>query len=117
MWQVPVSLQASILGGMVEIEGSAKYLKDHKMDTHTARVSFIYQSLTHVKELTMPLMVNRNPVYEQFVKKRSTATHVVTRILYGVGTTFVFETEKRTNKEVQHIEADLKLSINGFPGK
>ncbi len=105
------------MGGKVSVTGSAKYLKDDKEDTHTARVSFVYQALTHVKELAMPLMVNRTTDYEQFVKKRTTATHVVTRILYGVGTTFVFETETTSDEKVQEIEADLTIKISNLSGK
>ena len=50
---VDASLKASFLCGLVEIEGSAKFLSDSKISRNQARVTLKYKTTTKFKELSM----------------------------------------------------------------
>uniref|UniRef100_A0A3Q3LE06 Fibronectin type-III domain-containing protein n=1 Tax=Labrus bergylta TaxID=56723 RepID=A0A3Q3LE06_9LABR len=92
---VKASLKASFLGGLVQVDGSAKYLNNSKTSKNQARVTLKYKATTKFRELI--------------------ATHVVTAILYGAQAFFVFDREVSQKEEQQDIEGNLKMVINKIP--
>ncbi|KAG5282931.1 hypothetical protein AALO_G00036310, partial [Alosa alosa] len=86
------SLKLSLLGGLVDVGGSAKYFQDTKKSHKQARVTLQYKTTTKFETLTMAHLgcgqVSHPNVFED-----DTATHVVTAILYGAGAYFVFDRE------------------------
>ncbi|KAM6985125.1 LOW QUALITY PROTEIN: cytolytic toxin-beta-like [Aplochiton taeniatus] len=108
---VGASLKASFLCGLVQVEGSAKYLSNNKVSKHQARAQV--QSYYKV-QLTMKQLVRGNVTYPYVFDERN-ATHVVTGILYGAQAFFVFERDVSEKEEHQSVEGDLKLEINKIP--
>ncbi|XP_034534585.1 uncharacterized protein LOC117809023 [Notolabrus celidotus] len=112
---VEASLKASFLGGLVKVNGSAKYLNDSKTSKNQARVTLKYQTTTKVQELSMDHLGAGN-VKHQNVFEKGLATHVVTAILYGAQAFFVFDREVSQEEDHQDIEGNLKVLIEKIPG-
>ncbi|XP_040911620.1 uncharacterized protein LOC121193414 [Toxotes jaculatrix] len=112
--KVEASLKASFLCGLVEVEGSAKYLNDHKTTKNQARVTLMYKTTTKFQELSMNHL-GRGNVKHPYVFDKGIATHVVTGILYGAQAFFVFDREVSKNEDHQDIEGNLKVMIKKIP--
>ncbi|KAF3698563.1 Neoverrucotoxin subunit alpha [Channa argus] len=111
---VGASLKASFLSGLVDIEGSAKYLHDDKTSKNQARVTLKYEATTKFQELSMDHLGRGNVKYP-YVFDEGIATHVVTGILYGAQAFFVFDREVSDDENHQDIEGHLKVMINKIP--
>ncbi|XP_074496265.1 uncharacterized protein LOC141770540 [Sebastes fasciatus] len=112
--RVEASLKASFFGGLVEVEGSAKYLNDHKTSKSQARVTLNYKTTTKFQELSMNHL-GRGNVKHPYVFDKGLATHVVTGILYGAQAFFVFDREVSKKEDHQDIQGNLKVMIKKIP--
>ncbi|XP_015245871.1 PREDICTED: uncharacterized protein LOC107094636 [Cyprinodon variegatus] len=111
---VEASLKASFLGGLVKVEGSAKYLNDQVTSKNQARVTLKYKASTKFEELSMNHL-GRGNVKHPYVFENRIATHVVTGILYGAQAFFVFDQEKSETESHQDIRGNLKVLIEKIP--
>ncbi|XP_062284305.1 uncharacterized protein LOC133990146 [Scomber scombrus] len=109
---VEASLKASFLCGLVEVGGSAKYLKDSKTSKNQARVTLNYQATTKMQQLSMNQL---GKVKHQNVFDKGIATHVVTAILYGAQAFFVFDREVSDEESHQDIQGNMKVMIKNVP--
>ena len=50
---IEASIKLSFLGGLVNVQGAAKYLDDRKTSCHHSRVVLKYETTTELKQLTM----------------------------------------------------------------
>ncbi|XP_035853317.1 stonustoxin subunit beta-like isoform X1 [Sander lucioperca] len=107
---VEASLKASVLGGLIEFGGSAKYLNDKKKFHNQSRVTCQYKTTTNFKQLMIE-QLTMDPQQMDVIKK-SSATHVVTGILYGANAFFVFDSEKVEASSVQDIQVSMHAAIN-----
>ncbi|XP_058873353.1 uncharacterized protein LOC117967698 [Acipenser ruthenus] len=105
------ALKASLLGGLVEIEGAAKYFNDTKKSKKQSRVTLTYHTTTLYEQLTMKHL-GKGKVSHPNVFEDGTATHVVTAVLYGADAYFVFDREVSTDEKQQHIEGNMKVAIS-----
>ncbi|KAK3521420.1 hypothetical protein QTP70_004446 [Hemibagrus guttatus] len=109
---VNASLKASILGGLVDVAGSARYIRDNKSSAHQSRVSLQYNHTTKFEQLTMSQL--RNVTYPK-VFEDGTATHVVTAVLYGAQAFMVFEIAASENEDKEEIEGNLNVMVRKIP--
>ncbi|XP_028606134.2 uncharacterized protein LOC114607265 isoform X1 [Podarcis muralis] len=107
------SLRVSFLGGLVEVEGSGKFLEDTKKFGQQTRVTLQYKATTKYAQLTMSHLGIQNISYPS-VFEHGVATHVVTAILYGAQAFFVFDREVSSSESVKKIEAELRGAIQLF---
>uniref|UniRef100_A0A5F8GK04 Stonustoxin subunit alpha-like n=3 Tax=Monodelphis domestica TaxID=13616 RepID=A0A5F8GK04_MONDO len=107
-------LKASVLGGMVDIGGSAKYLRDTKTSKKLVRMTLKYSMTTQYCHLTMNHLGYQNISYPDVFDK-GTATHVVTAVLYGAQAFFVFDQKVSTNERDKDIEGSLKAEVEKIP--
>ncbi|KAG7222895.1 hypothetical protein INR49_027213 [Caranx melampygus] len=105
------SLKLSILGGLVDVGGSAKYFQDTKKSDKQARMTLQYKTTTKFESLTMAHL-GRGHVTHPNVFEDDTATHVVTAILYGAGAYFVFDRELSSEEDKKQVEGEAKLMFN-----
>ncbi|XP_058483099.1 uncharacterized protein LOC131458226 [Solea solea] len=112
--KVEASLKASFLGGLVEVNGSAKYLNDQRTSKKQARVTLKYETTTKFEELSMSHL-SRDNVKFPYVFDEGIATHVVTAILYGAQAFFVFDREVSEKEDHQDIQGNLKVMIKRIP--
>uniref|UniRef100_A0A669F5W4 Uncharacterized protein n=1 Tax=Oreochromis niloticus TaxID=8128 RepID=A0A669F5W4_ORENI len=106
---VNASLKASLMSGLIEVEGSAKYLNDKKKSHHQSRVTLQYKATTKFKQLMLTPDETKNTQEAEDVK--NLATHVVTGILYGANAFFVFDSEKLDDSSIQVIEGSMQAVI------
>ncbi|XP_042560552.1 uncharacterized protein LOC122129887, partial [Clupea harengus] len=105
------SLKLSLLGGLVNVGGSAKYFQDTKKSLKQARVTLHYRTTTTFKTLTMTHLA-RGQMSHPNVFEDDTATHVVTAILYGAGAYFVFDRESSSEDDRKQVEGEANLTFN-----
>ncbi|XP_039646887.1 neoverrucotoxin subunit beta-like [Perca fluviatilis] len=110
---VEASLKVSFLGGLIEVEGSAKYLNDQKKFHNQSRVTLQYKATTNFKQLMIDHLT-MEPQQMDVIQK-SSATHVVTGILYGTNAFFVFDSEKLEASSVQDIQGSMQAVIKKIP--
>uniref|UniRef100_A0A671Y345 B30.2/SPRY domain-containing protein n=1 Tax=Sparus aurata TaxID=8175 RepID=A0A671Y345_SPAAU len=114
LMDIEASLKASFLCGLIEVGGSAKYLNDKKKFKNQSRVTCRYKATTNLKQLSvtqLETMINQ----EKDSIKRTTATHVVSKILYGADALFVFDSEKLEASSVQDIQGHMEAVIKKIP--
>nr|XP_023668042.1 stonustoxin subunit alpha-like [Paramormyrops kingsleyae] len=111
---VGASLKASFIGGLIEVDGSAKYLKDTKTSKKQARVTLKYKTITKFMQLSMSHL-GRGNVKHPYVFEKGIATHVVTAVLYGAQAFFVFDREASETEDQQNIEGNLQVMIKKIP--
>ncbi|XP_071346400.1 uncharacterized protein [Trachinotus anak] len=105
------SLKLSLLGGLVNVEGSAKYFQDTKKSHKQARVTLQYKTTTKFEMLTMAHLAH-GQVSHPNVFEDDTATHVVTAILYGAGAYFVFDRESSSEDDKKQVEGEANIAFN-----
>ncbi|XP_053333638.1 cytolytic toxin-alpha-like [Clarias gariepinus] len=106
------SLKASFLGGLVEVEGSAKFLHDTKSSARQCRVTMQYSQTTKFEQLTIKEF--GNITYPQVLDQK-TATHVVTAVLYGAQAFMVFDYTSKENQCKQAVEGNLHAVVKKIP--
>ncbi|XP_070688064.1 stonustoxin subunit beta-like [Pempheris klunzingeri] len=111
---VDASLKASFLSGLVEVEGSAKYLNDKKKFIHQSRVTLQYKATTAFKQLSLTHLETMD-TQQMDVTETGLATHVVMGILYGANAFFVFDSEKLESTNIQSIQGSLEAVIKKIP--
>ncbi|XP_062271089.1 stonustoxin subunit beta-like isoform X1 [Scomber scombrus] len=112
--EVDASLKASFLGGLIEVGGSAKYLNDQKEFKNQSRVTFQYKATTNFKQLCMTTLAKLEEQHIDVIEK-SSATHVVTGILYGANAFFVFDSEKLCAGSINGVEGSMEAVIKKIP--
>ena len=114
MLGVEAGLKLSLLGGLVNVSGSAKYLDDQKSSKQQARVSLKYSMTSRFEQLTMQhLAVDK--VQHPNVFENGDATHVVTAVLYGAEAFFVFDREVSRNEKYRDIHGRMTVMIKKLP--
>ncbi|XP_071319486.1 stonustoxin subunit alpha-like [Trachinotus anak] len=108
------SLKASFLGGLVEVGGSAKYLKDQKKYQNQSRVTLMYRATTTFKQLSINRL-GKKDMQQQAVINQGLATHVVTAILYGANAFFVFDSEMLEANNVHDTQGSMKAMLKKIP--
>uniref|UniRef100_A0A3B3QNU5 Stonustoxin subunit alpha-like n=1 Tax=Paramormyrops kingsleyae TaxID=1676925 RepID=A0A3B3QNU5_9TELE len=109
---ISASLKASFLGGLVEVGGSAKYLKDILTLESQCRVTMHFSQKTVFKQLNMR---NIGKITCADVIKHGTATHVVTGVLYGADAFMVFDQTASRNEDKQEIQGSLEVMVKKIP--
>ena len=111
---VEADLKLSLMGGMVEVSGAAKFLDDKKSSEQQARVTLQYSSTTHFEQLTMEQI---GAIQYPKVLEDHHATHVVTGIVFGSDAFFVFDRSLSANEKLQDIHGKVEAQIKWIPIK
>ena len=111
---VQASLKASLMGGLVEVGGSAEYLNNKISSSRQSRLTLQYKTKTKFEQLTMK-QLGRNNVQHQYVFEQGTATHVVSGILYGAQAFFVFDRSQSEKENKEDIEGNMNIMIKKIP--
>ncbi|XP_071025442.1 uncharacterized protein [Oncorhynchus clarkii lewisi] len=111
---VSASLEASFLGGLVSVKGSAEFLHDKKTSKRQSRVSLQYRTTTRFEQLTMDHLGAGN-VKHCNVFQEGSSTHVVTALHYGASAFFVFDQEVSSGENHQDIQGNLQATIKKIP--
>ena len=113
---IEAGLTLSLMGGMIDIKGHAKYFSDTVSSSDMAKVSLTYRKTTIYQELTSHALYN--PDYSDLLRDdeiQDEFTHVVTGIQYGGACTMVFERKIEYNETKEDIEEALSVVIKSIP--
>ena len=112
---VKANLKLSFLGGLVDVQGAAKYLDDRKTSSHHSRVVLKYETTTELKQLTMehlgPGKVQYPEVFDQDI-----ATDVVVGILYGANAFLIFDQEVSKGESLKEVHGNMEVLVKALPG-
>ncbi|XP_054846956.1 uncharacterized protein LOC129337379 [Eublepharis macularius] len=103
--KIPESLKASLLCGLLEPKGSARYLQDSKSSCHQARVALLCSVTTKLRQLD----VNRLSCPDDC--NIQTASRIVTDVLYGAQAIFVLDQEASPLEDLQEIQKSLQVQV------
>ena len=105
-------LKLSLLGGMLEAGGAAKYIYDRTSSEQQARVTLTYSSTTHFEQMTMEQIshIEHPTVFED-----TEATHVVIGIDYGVEANFIFDQYCTSNETIHDALLSMEVSVKAIP--
>ena len=112
---IEASIKLSFLGGLVNVQGAAKYLDDRKTSSHHSRVVLKYETTTELKQLTMehlgPGKVQYPEVFDQDI-----ATDVVVGILYGAKAFLIFDQEVSKDESEKEVHGNMEVLVKSLPG-
>ena len=110
--KVEASLKLSLMGGMIEVGGAAKYLNDERTSERQARVTLKYSSTSRFEQLTMEQI---GSIQYPKVLDDNKATHVVTGITYGTDAFFVFDRSLTETEKIKKISGNMEAVIKCIP--
>ena len=111
---IEASLKLSFLGGLVNVQGAAKYLDDRKTSSHHSRVVLKYETTTELKQLTMEHL-GRGKVQYPEVFDQDIATDVVVGILYGAKAFLIFDQEVSKDESEREVHGNMEVLVNSLP--
>ena len=111
---VEASLKLSFLGGLVNVQGAAKYLDDRKTSSHHSRVVLKYETTTELKQLTMEHL-GRGKVQYPEVFDQDIATDVVVGILYGANAFLIFDQEVSKDETFKEVHGNMEVLVKALP--
>ena len=114
--KIESGLVLSLLGGLVDMQGHAEYLKDTVSLSNVAKVSLTYKKATVKEELTSDVL--RNIDYRDLLtnnERNDEFTHVVVKIQYGAACTMVFERDIKDDETKEEIEEALSAVLKSIP--
>ena len=112
---VQANLSLSVMGGLVNVSGAAKYLDDRQSSSKQARVILKYSCTSKFQQLTMEQLATSN-IQHPDVFDKGTATHVVTALLYGAEAFFIFDREVESSENLRNIHGNMEVLIKAIPG-
>ena len=111
---IGTELKLSVLSGLVQVEGAAKYINNNKSSDYQARVVLKYSYKSGMEELSMIHPDGEN-IGHPYTLKDSMATHVITAIEYGADAVFVFDQKESTSEHYHEMERKLEISLEKIP--
>ena len=110
---IEASLKLSFLGGLVNVQGAAKYLDDRKTSSNHSRVVLKYETTTEFKQLTMEHLgkVQYPELFDQDI-----ATDVVVGILYGANAFLIFDQEVSKDESFKEVHGNMEVLVKALPG-
>ena len=112
---IEASIKLSFLGGLVNVQGAAKYLDDRKTSSHHSRVVLQYETTTELKKLTMEHL-GRGKVQYPEVFDQDIATDVVVGILYGAKAFLIFDREVSKDESLKEVHGNMEVLVKSLPG-
>ena len=111
---IKANLKLSFLGGLVNVQGAAKYLDDRKTSANHSRVVLMYETITELKQLTMEHL-GRGKVQYPEVFDQDIATDVVVGILYGAKAFLIFDQEVSNDESLNEVHGNMKVLVKALP--
>lgn len=108
------SLKLSLLGGLIDVSGSAKFAEDSKKTNHVTRLTLKYSTTTEFEQLTMQHLGKGNLNHPD-LHDANIATHVVTGIVYGAEAFFVFDRTVSAEENKEEVAGTLHAVIRKIP--
>ncbi|CAF0939829.1 unnamed protein product [Rotaria sordida] len=113
---VQAELKLSLLAGLISVSGSGKYAEDRKSSNSQARLTLKYSTTTRFEQLTMNHLAKGNAKHSYLLANgATTATHVVTSVLYGAEAFFIFDRTLSSEENHQDVQGKLEIMLKKIP--
>ncbi|KAF4073301.1 hypothetical protein AMELA_G00257410, partial [Ameiurus melas] len=109
--KVDGELKLSLLGGIVTVNGAARYFNDTKKSFKQERLTLHYRTTVRFEQLTMNHLAKGKMEHHE-VYDHDVATHVVTAVLYGADAYFVFDRQVNLSEETKKGHGELKIDLD-----
>ncbi|KAK8720265.1 hypothetical protein OTU49_013464 [Cherax quadricarinatus] len=113
-FEINANMKLSFLGGLLDVSGSGKYLRNDKSSNNQERVTLQFKCTTKSEEMTME-QLGKGKVQHPDVFDHGTATHVVTGIVYGAHAFFVFERDRSSSSRDEEVCGTLEGLVKLIP--
>ena len=113
--EISADVELDFLSGLLSIEGSAKYINDHKKTTNKARVVMKAQVTNNIYDIDMNTPIDNENLCNLY-HPNSGPTHVVVRIHEGLRAFFVFDKLVDDVKKSHDINGNLEAHVMLIPG-
>ncbi|CAF4011292.1 unnamed protein product [Rotaria sordida] len=107
---IEASMKLSLMAGLVQAEGSAKYLNQTKTDSRTVRVTFMFNAKTKQEDLQISMAELHN-YFSPDALENQHATHCVIGITYGAHVAATFEQTLTTIKQAEELQGRLSAQL------
>ena len=114
-FNIKASLGLSFMGGLINVEGSAKYLSDRRKSTKASSISLKYTSKRSTESLSQEFKTLDYPALCNRVGEKNGPTHVVTSIQRGFNGIFNFQLETKNTYANSKVSGRLKAVIDSIP--
>ncbi|CAF4512872.1 unnamed protein product, partial [Rotaria magnacalcarata] len=107
---IEASMKLSLMAGLIQVEGSAKYLNQTKTDSRTVRVTF----MLNLKTKQEHLQISRADLYQYFSSdalENRNATHCVISIIWGARVAATFEQIMTNSEAAEELQGRLAVSL------
>ncbi|CAF3570084.1 unnamed protein product [Rotaria socialis] len=107
---IEASMKLSLMAGLIQLEGSAKYLNQTKTDSRTVRVTF----MLNLKTKQEHLQISRADLYQYFSSdalENRNATHCVISIIWGARVAATFEEIMTNSEAAEELQGRLAVSL------
>lgn len=108
---IKAELALSFLSGLIEVSGSARYLRESSETSKTLTANLVYYATTHIDGL--PSRTKKD--YTDLCGD-SSWTHVVSEITYGISINFKFHRIYDSITTKQEVGGSLGVKIDSIPG-
>lgn len=105
---ISANLKLSFLGGLIDVQGSAKYLCDRTSSMEQSRISLKYWSTSRFDQLTMTQLGH---IEFPRVFSETKATHVVVGIQYGADAFFVFKQNVQKGQNKHEVSGSMQVML------
>lgn len=106
--EIDNELQLSVLSGLVDVQGAAKFLTARRSSMDQTRISLVCQSTTKLEELNLDKLASLCAD----ISGIDTATHIVTKVQYGANAAFVFDASGYAYDDLLAKISELKNSLS-----
>ena len=107
---VSADLKLSVLAGLIQLEGAAKYLDDKKTSFKSVECALVYNITTVVEKLNIWHEEVKKRVYVDALTDHK-ATHVVVQIDWGANCTIRVTDQNSEDNEKKEVEGNLMAQI------
>ncbi|MFN6154541.1 hypothetical protein [Anabaena sp. AL09] len=108
---VNAELQLSVLAGMVNLQGSGKYLKEEKASAKAGRMTLLYSIMTKLERINI-CNLELKKIIDLNTIDSFEATHIVVGIYWGANCTITSEYANQENKKQTEVEGFLKATAD-----
>ena len=118
-FHIDASLKLSFLGGLIDVHGSAEYLREQREKVNSVGVSYLYEVTYGTKSLTQKLKKKKDHgdlCQDEMVGKPGGPTHVVASITRGQRAVFSFKYDTKDTQANSKVEGFLKVAVDLLPG-
>uniref|UniRef100_A0A7M5XEN6 Chitin-binding type-2 domain-containing protein n=1 Tax=Clytia hemisphaerica TaxID=252671 RepID=A0A7M5XEN6_9CNID len=110
LMDIDASLKLSFMGGLIEVSGSAQYVRQSDVLTTDETFTLAYKSTSFYNVLPVTAVKN-------FPKQcdNKQATHVVSKVVYGQNAYYFFKRSVSRKEKKEEIAGSLKVLVKAIP--